>query len=134
MIKRVKEDKERAEASYNAVITGSKSVKATYEIKFAEISKYLAQLTDDRNEDKDRINQLNAIIVSQRDERAKMTDIKEQMESEHKLHVEQIAALVDGFKDKLALNDKIAGQKLSETVSLVNELKRTHCALTRSED
>lgn len=134
VINRVKEDKERAEAAYQAVVDGSKSVKKAYETKFAQISQHLVQIAEDQVSDKSRINQLSGIIDLQRKEREQMEDLKAQMEKEHQLHVQQIEALVEGFKGKIAENDSVTDGKMKETMSLVNELKKTHLLLTRHMD
>ena len=131
MIKRVKEDKERAETAYKAAIDGSKAVKMAYEEKFTQIRQYLVQISEDQDSDKARINQLHGIIDTQRKEREQMEDVRAQMEKEHELHVQQIALLVEGFKEKLAANDRITEAKMKETVSLVNELNKTHLVMTR---
>lgn len=132
VLKRVNEDKERAETAYNAVVEGSRSVKAAYEHKFAEISKHLNRLTEDRQNDLDRIAQLQRIVDEQKKSREQMASIKAQIETEHGEHVRQIAVLVDSFQTKLAKNERETDEKVRETIQLVNELEKTHSLLMKS--
>lgn len=134
VIKRIKEDKSRSETAHNAAVEGSNSIKVSYDYKFAQINKHLAQLTEDRRMDKSRIDKLQDLIAKQREERGEMEKIKAQMEEEHKVHIKQIAALVDLFKVDVVATDTVTHDKMKETELLVNELERTHLALSRHTD
>lgn len=126
VLQKVKDDQERSESAYQAVAEGLKSVRGAYEDKFALIREHVNALTEERESDKDRISQLQNVVDQQKLERLEMEKIKREMALQRARHVKEIAAYLEGVKEKLTESEKSTENKVSETMSLVNEMKKTH--------
>lgn len=131
MLKQVKEDEERAGAAYKVVVDGARSVRAMYEQKFAEINEQVRKLIEERVNDKERIAQLRNVVDHQKAERTEMQKIQEEMKLQRARHIQEVTALMEGFREKLAESEKESEIKVKETLSLVDEMKKTHIDFTR---
>lgn len=131
MLKQVKEDEERAGAAYKVVVDGARSVRTMYEQKFAEINEQVRKLIEERVNDKERIAQLRNVVDHQKAERTEMQKIQEEMKLQRARHIQEVTALMEGFREKLAESEKESEIKVKETLSLVDEMKKTHIDFTR---
>lgn len=130
VLQKVKDDQERSESAYQAVAEGLKSVREAYEEKFTSIRDQVKTLTEERESDKDRISQLQNVVDQQKLERLEIEKIKREMALQRARHVNEIAAYLEGVKEKLTESEKSTENKVSETMSLVNEMKKTHQVFT----
>ncbi|KAF5118524.1 hypothetical protein DV495_001528 [Geotrichum candidum] len=130
VLKQVKEDQERSDASYKAVVEGAKSVRLSFETKFKDISEQIAKLVEERNSDKDQIAKLEKVIAEQKAERAKIEQLRVEMAKKREEHAKEITALFEKFKVTITVNEQETEDKINATLRTVDELKRTHSLLT----
>lgn len=130
MLKQVKDDQERAEAAYEAVSDGTRSLRTTYASKFAAICDQVKKLGEERINDKDRIFRLQSVVEQQKAERIQMAALKNDMEKQRARHVREISALIEGFEERLTENEKLAESKVNDTLLLVHEMRKTHMDFT----
>lgn len=126
LLTQIKDDKERSEAAYKAVVEGTKAMRMAYEEKFTAIGQQIKKLAEERTNDKERIAQLQNVVEQQKAEREQMEQIKGEMELQRKQHIREIQALMEKFQVNLETNNSEAETKVKETMLLVSEMKKTH--------
>lgn len=124
VMNQVKGEKERSDASYQAVVVGAKATKAAYEEKFKEIAEKVKHLIEDRANDKEQIDLLKKVISEQKAEREKIEKLKKEMTEQRQEYTQHITKLFDKFNLQLTEKDTEVNKKFKETMALVNNLKR----------